>query len=183
MRPSNLLLGVGNVLRRDDGVGVYVARWVSRLPLGGRLDVLDAGACGFDTAGELEGRERVVIVDAIDAGLAPGRVLVMGADELRPSIRTGVSLHDAHVLDALAELRLLGSVPARVRFVAVQVADVSPGLGLSAAVAAAVPRVVRVALSTLGLAGLVRQCAAAGLSAPWTPCGAMGPGAEGVPWN
>lgn len=150
-RASSLLVGVGNVLWHDDGAGVYAALHAARLGLGRRLDVWEAGACGFDAAGELEGRRRVVLVDAIDAGLTPGTVVVLRPEELQPATRSGVSLHDAHVLDALAETRLLRRAPRRVRFVAVQVADVSVGLGLSPALVAALPRLVREALRELGI--------------------------------
>ncbi|MCG3126346.1 MAG: Hydrogenase 2 maturation protease [Phycisphaerae bacterium] len=182
-RSCNLLLGVGNVLRRDDGVGVYAARRVRGHALAGRLDVCEAGACGFEAGATLAGRHRVVVVDAIDAGLTPGAIVVLRTDELRPAIRTGVSLHDAHVLDALAETRLLGCAPGRVRFVAVQVCDVSAGIGLSPPVAAAVPGVVRVALNELGLGWLWRGWIAEASPAARVSCGDSVPRAEGFSWN
>lgn len=149
-RRPRLLLGVGNVLRRDDGAGVFAARAATRLRLGPDLEAYDGGCGGIDLADVLEGRARVVIVDAIDAGMPPGASTRMSPEELRPAIRTGVSLHDLHLLDALAELRLLHSAPRRVIVIGVQVADISVGIGLSPAVERALPGVIRSALCALG---------------------------------
>lgn len=149
-RRPRLLLGVGNVLRRDDGAGVFAARAAARLRLG-RLEAYDGGCGGIDLADVLESRPRVVIVDAIDAGLRPGATARIAPEQLRPAIRTGVSLHDLHLLDALAELRLLHRAPRRVIVIGVQVADISVGIGLSPPVERALPGVIRSALRELGL--------------------------------
>lgn len=150
-RRPRLLLGVGNVLRRDDGVGVFAARAAARLRLGRGVEAYDGGSGGIDLADVLEGRRRVVIVDAIDAGMPPGASARMSPEQLRPAIRTGVSLHDLHLLDALAELRLLRLPPRRVIVIGVQVADISVGIGLSPPVERALPGVIRSALRELGL--------------------------------
>ena len=71
-RAPKLLVGVGNVLRRDDGVGVRVAQIMARLPLPPEVEVYEAGTVGVDAAWILEQRELVVVIDAIDAGAKPG---------------------------------------------------------------------------------------------------------------
>ncbi|MFO0838583.1 MAG: hydrogenase maturation protease [Phycisphaerae bacterium] len=178
-----LLLGVGNVLRRDDGVGVHAVRRLAELRLGGLFQAYDAGLCGMEVAPMLERRDRLVVIDAIDAGARPGTIYLTKPEWLRPAVRTGVSLHDLHLLDALDEVRFLRRGPRHVRIVAVQVADVSPGVGLSPAVARAVPAVLRIALRELGAAPLLANpIAAASLAAEY---GAPERDArlEGVAWN
>lgn len=150
-RRPRLLLGAGNVLRRDDGVGVFVVRAAERLRMSARVDIHDAGSGAIGLAEVLELRERVVVVDAVDAGVPPGSVLRMRAEDACPAFRTGVSLHGFHLLDALAELRLLGTAPRFVALIAVQVGDVSPGVGLTRDVRRAVPAALRQALRALGL--------------------------------
>jgi hydrogenase maturation protease len=144
-------VGVGNILQRDDGIGVRAAEVMANLPLPPDVDVYDADASGVAAAHVLERRELVVVVDAIDAGDEAGAIYRLGPDELRPHEHSGMSLHDLHFLDALEETRLLGTAPDKVVILAVQVADVSTGIGLSPAVEASLDRVLELAARELDL--------------------------------
>jgi hydrogenase maturation protease len=146
-----LLVGVGNVLHHDDGVGIRAAEVMASLPLPPEVEVYDAGTAGPEMAAVLAGRELVVVVDALHAEAEPGTVFRLAAEDLRPAVHTGLSLHELHLLDALKETRLLGSAPARLVVFAVQVEDVSTGIGLSLAVEAALERVLAAAARELGL--------------------------------
>ena len=151
MRPSKLLIGVGNVLRRDDGVGVLAAARLNCLSLPADVEIFEAGTVGIDAACILEGRKLVVVVDAIDAGEEPGTVLRLAPEQLRPYVQSNVSLHDLHLLDALDETHLLGTAPESVVVFGVQMCDWSTGIGLSPPVEAALDDVLRLAAETLGL--------------------------------
>ncbi|UCE84776.1 MAG: hydrogenase maturation protease [Deltaproteobacteria bacterium] len=150
-RPPRLFLGVGNVLRRDDGVGSRAAQILAAWPLPDAVEVFDAGTLGLDAAVVLERRERVVVADAIDAAADPGTIFRLAPEQLRPGCRSGLSVHDAHLLDALDETHLLGTAPERVVILAVQIGDVSTGIGLSPAVEASLERVLRLAAHELGI--------------------------------
>jgi len=145
-----LFVGVGNELQRDDGFGVWVARRMSQLLLPPDVEVFEAGTAGIDAAPVLEGRQLVVVADAVDAGAEPGEIFRLTPQELCP--RAGparMSLHDVHLLDALDATHLLGVAPDKVLILAVQVADVSLGIGLTPAVERSVAEVVRVAIEAL----------------------------------
>lgn len=142
VRPK-LLLGVGNVLRRDEGVGVRVADLFARLPLPPDVEVCDGGTLGLDAATLLEGRRLVVVVDAVDANASLGEIFRLQPEDLVPATRCGFSVHDFHLLDALEQTRLVGTEPERVVVLAVQVQDVSVGIGLTPAVEQALPKVAR----------------------------------------
>jgi hydrogenase maturation protease len=150
-RAPRLFLGVGNALRRDDGVGSRAAQIMADRPLPGDVEVFDAGTVGLDVAVLLERRERVVVADAIDAAADPGAIFRLFPEQLRPWSRSGLSLHDAHLLDALDETRLLGTAPERVVILAVQVGDISTGIGLTRPVEAALERLLRLAANELGI--------------------------------
>jgi hydrogenase maturation protease len=145
------MVGIGNVLRHDDGVGVRVAQRLAALLRHPDVEVLEAGTAGMDIAAALECRDHVVVADAIEAHWAPGTIVRLAPEELESYGRSGLSVHDLHLLDALAETRLLEVAPNRVVTLAVQVSDTSPGIGLSPAVARAFPRLLRLALRELGL--------------------------------
>lgn len=69
-----LVLGIGNLLLGDEGVGVHVARTLRQERLPEEVVVLDAGTAFLDALPEIERAERIVVVDAMQAGEAPGTV-------------------------------------------------------------------------------------------------------------
>jgi hydrogenase maturation protease len=132
-----LVLGVGNILLGDDGVGVRlvselaerVARW------GGRVELVDGGTLGLSLIGHLEGRKALIILDAVRSGGAPGSVLVFSPDEVgRVRAPEGMSPHEGSALVILRAAALLGDLPAEVAIVGVEPERVETGVGLSPAV-------------------------------------------------
>jgi len=126
MPPRTLILGLGNPVRSDDGVGIHV---VDRLreagpPEGVRLEA--AGAAGLAMLDLVAGYERLVVVDAIDAGLEPGTVLELSMEDLeRLTPLHAASSHEADLATTLELGRRLGlPMPAEVAIVAVQAADI-----------------------------------------------------------
>ena len=121
-----LILGLGNPTRSDDGVGVHVVESLRArgVPAGVHLEV--AGTAGLGILDLIAGFDRVLIVDAIDAGLEPGTAVELGVEELRDSmILHGASSHESDVTAALALGRELEMDLPEIRIVAVQVADVA----------------------------------------------------------
>ncbi len=151
-RAPKLVVGVGNILQRDDGVGLRVLETLASLPLPADVELYEAGTAAIELASVIERRDLVVAIDAIDAGQQPGAVFRFEPDQLRPLIRSAISLHDVHFLDALDETKLLGRAPKRVVVFAVQIADASLGIGLTPAVEAVVRPVAALAGEELGLA-------------------------------
>jgi hydrogenase maturation protease len=105
------VIGVGNILLCDEGIGVHVVR---ELSAGGELpdvDFHDGGVAGATLLNLIEGEERVVLVDAVDAPLPPGTVVRLTPDELAPSGAPSWSLHDLNLADTLGMMRLRGTLP------------------------------------------------------------------------
>lgn len=144
-RGRPLVLGLGNVLLGDDGVGVAVARelaarrlsGVSRVPAG--TAVVDGGTLGLDLLPIVEDASEVVLIDAVDHGRPPGTLEVLRGAELRAALRGHLSGHEAGLADLLAVAQLRGGSVDRFTLVAVQPGNVAVSLGLSEAVAAVVP--------------------------------------------
>lgn len=152
-RPPKLFLGIGNILHRDDGFGVRAAELMAELPLHGRVEVVDGGTLGRELVDVIERRELVVVADSIEAGAEPGTVFCLSPEKLEPLLPFELSLHDAHFLDALDEVRLIGAPPREVVVFAVQVENVSMGIGLSPPVEESLNQVVALALERFGLSG------------------------------
>ena len=123
-----LILGLGNTILRDDGVGIYVARALAeRFPVqefAGEIDVSEAELAGFDLIEILRGYDRAVIVDALQLeGEEPGTVFRMRPDDMRITARLA-SVHDIDLMTALALGKRLGfKMPADVVIFGVQAAD------------------------------------------------------------
>ena len=153
-RPPKLFMGMGHLLRRDDGVGVRAAERMAAQPLPDEVEVYDAGVSGFELSAVVEHRDLVVVVDAIDAGDVPGALFRMTPEELRPAALMRLTLHGFHLLDALDETQLLGTAPRAVVVLGIQPLDVSVGIGLSAPVTDALDLAIPLALRELGLPGV-----------------------------
>lgn len=140
-----LVAGVGNIFLRDDGFGSEVARRLvgRRLPEGVR--VVDYGIGGIHLAYDLlTGVDLLVLIDALPRGDQPGTVCLI---EVEPGDDHHATV-DSHAMDpatVFASLRGLGGEPPPTLVVGCEPADVSEGMGLTPAVAAAVdPTVERI---------------------------------------
>lgn len=149
------VIGIGNVLTGDDGVGPHVARVLEaawELP---GVDVIDAGTPGLDLTTFLAGREAAVLVDAVKASGAPGELRTYDKATLlsRPPAMA-LSPHDPGVREALLNAEFMGAAPATVKLVGVIPATVELGCRLSPAVRDAVPAAVAAVLDELRALGV-----------------------------
>ncbi len=137
-----VVAGVGNPYRRDDGVGGAVVDALRRSGLAASL--VDRVSEPLDLVESFDSADLVLVVDAARSGARPGTVFeldlsaVADAEVLAPT-----STHGIGVARAVQLARVLGRVPSSVVVLAVEGEDFTPGEGLSRAVAAAVPAVVR----------------------------------------
>ncbi len=131
-----LVLGIGNELLTDEGVGVLAARRLAEHAPPG-VDVLPAGTLGLQLLTEIVGREAVLVLDAVlGEGLAPGDIVVLDVDEVPGAAAPGLSVHQLDVTDALRVAELAGGAPTRATVVGIVPASLEPGVGLSDVVAA-----------------------------------------------
>ncbi len=140
--PRILIVGIGNVLMGDEGVGVYVIRHLEKQTLPSDVACLDGGTGGFHLLEPMQQPERLVMVDATADGAPAGTV-----QRLQPRYSTDypptLCAHDIGLKDLLDSMYLLGTPP-NVTLFAVSI-DVPDGVGteLSPAVAGVVPEVAK----------------------------------------
>lgn len=146
-----LVLGVGNQLLMDDGVGLELLRLVEaqRADLQ-NIEFIDGGTQGLALLGVLDGRSHVLILDAIaPRGDAPAPGTIYDIDASTSRATKSASAHGSSVNELLGVARLMGAMPAEVRLVGVEPEIVRTGIGLSDAVRQAVPKAARVACERL----------------------------------
>jgi hydrogenase maturation protease len=138
--PSVLVLGVGNVLMGDEGVGVHAIRYLEGEPAGPGITCLDGGTGGFHLLGLFQEHDPLILIDATMDGKAPGTVTVLEPRFASEFPRT-LSAHDIGLRDLLESAQLIGPLP-KLYLIAVSIDAVQPmTMELSAPVAAAIPRV------------------------------------------
>lgn len=130
------ILGMGNTLLRDDGVGVKVIEKLLERPLPPEVSVLDVGTGILRMLPELVRAQRIIVVDAMRGGGVPGTVYQYLGAEPRP-VGTR-SVHDIQFEEVLAHLRLLGHDP-EVQFYGLEPAEIGFSLELSPLLAPQVP--------------------------------------------
>ena len=146
--PATLVIGLGNPLRGDDGVGVRVAQVLADRALSRGVEVLDGGTQGLGIVTLLEGRQRVILVDAADLGQTPGQFVRFTLDQVRLlGDDEHISIHGAGLRDALSLARALGVLPEELILFGVQPARVDWQNTLSPEVEAAVPGLVEAILA------------------------------------
>ena len=132
MRPV-VLIGLGNLLLSDEGVGVHVIRALEEQAASfPDVDLLDLGAGGMSVLHAISGRRKAVLVDCAFMDEPPGTLRRFTPEEVRSIKRlSGFSLHDGDLLQVLALARELQSAPEETVIFGIQPADVSPGQELS----------------------------------------------------
>lgn len=140
-----LVVGIGNILLRDEGVGVHVVAELQRQVADGRLHVspgarfVDGGTLGLELLPIIEGASALVLVDAVNLGRAPGSIVVIRGDAIEGTLAGHVSPHQVGIADLVAAARLMGVMPEAASLVGIQPARIDIGLDLSPEVAAALP--------------------------------------------
>lgn len=126
--PKFLVLGVGNTLLQDDGVGIHVAEALRQFAESD-LDIVDGGTIGLALLPQLESADAVIIVDAADLGEAPGSLKVFLDREVdRHLSGQRRSVHEVAVLDLLAAADIRGRRPRHCALVAIQPRSTDWGL-------------------------------------------------------
>ena len=152
-RYPTLVLGLGNILLRDEGIGVRVVQALESVPLPPDVEVVDGATAGFGLLDLLANRRKVIVIDAIMADEPSGTVLRLAEMDLQPQPGHSLSLHEVGLLEALAAARQLGESPQEVVVFAVQPEVVECGLELSATLARLVPRIIELVLAELKCVG------------------------------
>jgi hydrogenase maturation protease len=142
-------LGIGNILLRDEGVGVRVIETLQAVELTGTVEVFDGATAGVDLVDVVAERRKVIVIDAVQADEPPGTIFRFTPAEVELQQHPALSLHQVGFLEALRMTQLLGCAPDRVVIFGVRPKDVGYGLELSQEVSEAVPKVVELVLSEL----------------------------------
>jgi hydrogenase maturation protease len=142
-RTPLLVLGLGNVLLEDDGVGAAaVSLLLERYKVPPGVQVLDGGTLGLSLLPYLNAADAVILIDAVRAEGPPGSLVRVEGNEVAPAVATRLSPHQVGVTDLLDGARWLGQYPRRLVLLGVVPESMDLILGLSSTVRHALPALV-----------------------------------------
>lgn len=147
---SIVVVGLGNILLRDDGLGVWAVRRMQRqFQFHPGVAVLDGGTLGLDLLPQLEGTGRLVVIDAVQVGSVPGTLVRLAGDAVGRTVGLRLSPHDVGLPDLLATAALRDRLPKTVVLWGMEPADLSPAVGLSPIVHHRLPALIEAVLQEL----------------------------------
>jgi hydrogenase maturation protease len=129
--PKVVVLGVGNLLLGDEGVGVHLIRELDQEELDYvNLKLIDGGTSP-EISALVEGADKVIIIDAVKGGGEPGTIYRLDIGEIAMDSPMRLSLHQMNILDSLRMLDLIGKRPRSVVVIGIEPKNLDLGLDLS----------------------------------------------------
>lgn len=154
-----VVLGVGNILLKDEGVGVRVAEELGRrYVFPDNVEVVDGGTQGLWLMPTIQQSDHLIVVDAVRGKGESGTLYRLERDDLPKSLRAKQSAHDSDLVEALNLCTLIDKGPKTVVVVGVEPEDISPfGLELTPRVAAKIEELIERVLDELKIFGIEPQ--------------------------
>jgi hydrogenase maturation protease len=135
-----LILGLGNLLCTDDGVGPAAAQAIAETRVvPDDVQVLDGGTLGLALLSYLEDAEQAILVDAIDTDAPPGTLVRLEGDDVGPAVAARLSVHQVGVSDLIEAARWRGRIPPTLVLLGLVPESTELGITLSPRVQAGMP--------------------------------------------
>ncbi len=159
MTAPHLVLGLGNELFTDEGIGVAVSRRFADLAIPG-IDVVDGGTLGIALLPTVAGRQSILIFDAIVAsGADPGEIIVLESSEVRQGSRIMYSAHQLGISEVLAAADLAGGPDPEVAAVGLVPYSLETGYGVTAEAEDRIPAMIERGMEIRAAWGVVEEAA------------------------
>jgi len=149
-----LILGIGNLLLKDEGVGVHVVKKLKEMPLPANVEVLDGGTAGLDLVDFIEGRKKLIVIDAVNAGKKPGAIYRLTEENLDIKPKAITSFHEIDFLDALHMSEVMNSKPEEIVVIGIEPKDMSGGIELSPEVEERIPKIIEIVMKEVNSVGM-----------------------------
>lgn len=147
---KTVVLGVGNELFQDEGVGVHTVRILQTklTPSNGEVKAIDSGTSP-DIWPLIDGANKLIIVDAVRGGCEPGTIYRFTPQQIVADRGLITSVHQMGILENLSLMELVGGKPEETVIIGVEPAELEPGLELSAKLQARMPKIIQTVLGEI----------------------------------
>jgi hydrogenase maturation protease len=143
---GKFVLGIGNALLRDEGIGCHVAHALAEIPLPD-VQIIDSGTCP-DILHFLEDTDKLIIVDAVKGGGTPGQIYRFHLEDITLEQKPFLSLHDVGLVDNLILMQLWHNINEAV-VIGVEPGEINWGLELSPELQGKMPQIIDAILAEL----------------------------------
>jgi len=148
--PTTLLLGLGNTLFGDEGLGIWaLERLLERYRLPPEVAALDGGVLGLELLAHVEGATHLLVIDAVQTGRVPGTLVRLEGGDIQAALALKLSMHQVGFQEVLAMSALRGTTPPRLVVWGMEPATLETGLDLSETVAARLDHLVEAVVDEL----------------------------------
>lgn len=144
-----LIVGVGNSIMMDDGLGVEVMNQLHEEYTDDKVDFFEGGTLGIDMLPWLSDREVIIFIDAIEANHKPGTIFRFEPNEVNYKNAIKTSVHQIGLIDSLNMTNFIGKAPRETILIGVQPNIIDWGLDLSAEVLASIPKVKKLVIDEI----------------------------------
>ena len=103
-----LIIGMGNLIYRDEGIGVHIIQEMGKMELPSHIELLDIGTSTMDLISYLKEVKKLIVIDAMRAGGKPGTIYKCKPEDLLPKDEGPISLHEIGLLETLYMTKKLG---------------------------------------------------------------------------
>lgn len=125
------VIGIGNTLRRDDGIGIVVLEFLLKFYKRQRIDYFNFGSASLDLINQIRNYARVLLIDGINAGLAAGEVKIFTLTDIDYNLDIAFTSTHSFNLKNIFDLAKKSGVKTKIYVAGIQIEDASYGEGLS----------------------------------------------------
>ncbi|HDD36144.1 MAG: hydrogenase maturation protease [Archaeoglobaceae archaeon] len=148
-----LVLGIGNILLRDEGIGIKVIEELKKLELPKNVELLDGATLGLSILNFLEKYDKVIVVDAVKGGNEPGTIYKFDLYEFIDDFNFPLTLSSMHDFDFIYAVKKIGrefyKLPEKIIVIGVEPENIDLGLELSEKIKKVIPKVVKAVVEEL----------------------------------
>ena len=159
-----VVIGFGNTLMGDEGVGAYVAQELQKsnvkVPDSCKLEIIDGGTAAFDVFLSLRDVSSLVIIDAMKGSKEAGglyRYTYADVKKLISPNKDSISLHDLNIIEALAMYEKLEDFPEDIVFIGVEPAEIKLKMGLSEVIKDKIPDITRMVIKEVNRVSITTE--------------------------
>ncbi|EYE87286.1 hypothetical protein Q428_14125 [Fervidicella metallireducens AeB] len=136
------VLGIGNILLHDDGIGIHVINELEKEELVG-VDLIDGGTAILDLLDIFINNDYIIIVDSLKGGHEPGTIYKLSAEDMDGYIKGNTSLHDVQILDIVKQAKYLGFCP-QVTILGIEPEKIDYEIGLTDRLKNQLPQLIKI---------------------------------------
>ena len=149
MNSKIVVIGIGNLLLMDEGIGIHTINELETHDLPKSIEIYDGGTGGFKLIDLMHGAARVIFIDAVETGKAPGSVTIFSAEDVHSIYnKKKYSLHDTDLMEIIKMAEMLGNPP-MIEIVGIQPKTINYGTTLSKELAGSMSNIVNSVLKRI----------------------------------